>query len=119
MMSLIILQCLFYFGKATTVSHGKQYKLTVLEQEEYQHKYTHIAPEVISGRCRQSTYSDMFSVGGVFYRIIDFKVLKNKEIINNLSLLAGQCCVPQHTYQPSPKCVLTQFHQIQLSESVQ
>jgi len=39
------------FGKATTFSYEKQYKLTIHEQEENQCKYTHIAPEVISGCC--------------------------------------------------------------------
>lgn len=29
-------------------------------------------------------YSDLFSIRGVFYRIIDFEVLKDKEIISSL-----------------------------------
>lgn len=97
------------FGKATTVTQGKVYRLTLPEREEYQRKYVHIAPEVISGEYRQSTYSDMFSVGGVFYRIIDNDVLQSKEVDNRLSILAQQCRIPQYTNRPSAKHVLMQL----------
>ena len=88
------------------------YRLTLPEREEYQRKFTHIAPEVISGEYRQSTFSDMFSVGGVFYRIIDSNVLQSKEIDNSLSTLAKQCRMPQYTSRPLAKHVLLQLKNI-------
>lgn len=99
------------FGRATTITQGKLYRLTLSEREEYQKKFIHIAPEVISGEYSQSTFSDMFSVGGVFYRIID-NVLQSREIDNGLSTLAKQCRVPQYTSRPSAKCVLLQLKNI-------
>lgn len=54
-------------------------------------------------------YSDMFSVGGIFYRIIENSVLQNKEYDKSLSALAEQCQMPKYTSRPSAKCVLMQL----------
>ena len=55
------------FGKATTTSDGKLYCLTHAEKEDYWTRYSYLAPEVIEGESKQSTHSDMYAVGGLFY----------------------------------------------------
>ena len=42
------------FGKATYLAEAKGLKLSGHEQIEYTRKYTHLAPEVISGEANQS-----------------------------------------------------------------
>lgn len=59
------------FGKATTLSEAKRYHLSINDQAEHTRKFVHLAPEIISGESRQSAYSDIYSVGGVLYKIID------------------------------------------------
>ena len=55
------------FGKASKSTEGKYLSLTRVEKVEYLCKFPQIPPEVIEGNSRQSTYSDMYAVGGVFY----------------------------------------------------
>ena len=50
------------FGKACL---GEKLLLNAVEQDEYFAKFPHIAPEVIKGESRQTTLSDMFSVGRI------------------------------------------------------
>ena len=59
------------FGKVTKITNAKLYHLSLTEQQEYTVRYPHLAPEVIGGKRRQSVYSDMYSIGLVFYRITD------------------------------------------------
>ena len=78
------------FGKATTISQAKFYRLNVHEKHEYTIKYRHIAPEVIDGQQKQSVYSDMYSVGLVFYRVTDLCYLsQNKR--KDLADFAQKC----------------------------
>ena len=62
------------FGKASSVSNGKRYNLSLIEQADYNSRHFYLASEIISGETKQSRQSDMFAVGGIIYRIID----KNK-----------------------------------------
>ena len=59
------------FGTATRFTEAKRYNLSEFERREYICKYPHIAPEVIEGELKQSTFSDMFSFGKVLYQIMD------------------------------------------------
>lgn len=80
------------FGKATSASQGKKYNLSVLEKTQYRQKYPHIAPEVVEGESTQSTYSDMFSVGGIFDKIVDSGCLSHHvESEKKLIFLAKHC----------------------------
>ena len=97
------------FGKATMASQGKRYRLTLQEIQDYQRKYVHLAPEVINGEHKQSTYSDIFSVGGVLYRVTDSGFIQSKEISNGLNNLGRQCQIPLYTSRPSAKRVLMQL----------
>ena len=67
------------FGKATKLSNAKLYTLSELDQADYMSRpeNLYLAPEVLSGESRQSRYSDMFAMGGVFYKILDAKRLTN------------------------------------------
>ena len=47
------------FGKATKTANAKVYHLNLIEQQKYTVKYPHLAPEIISGRRKQSEYSVM------------------------------------------------------------
>ena len=50
------------FGKARYISNPKpEIDLSIFAQEEYRRSYTHIAPEIISGKGQQSKASDVFS----------------------------------------------------------
>lgn len=65
------------FGKATSIQSGKHCRLTLIDQADYisrPHISFYLAPEILSGESKQSTLSDIFALGGVFYRIVD----KNK-----------------------------------------
>lgn len=59
------------FGKATEISSAKKYNLSEPEKVQYLVKYPHIAPEVIHGDAKQSTYSDMYSTGMLFLKIFN------------------------------------------------
>lgn len=70
--------------------------MTSLQQKKMEHcqRYPHIAPEVIDGKARQSTYSDMFSFGSVLYKIVNNGcLLHTTEHGSNLKFLAENCCL--------------------------
>lgn len=92
------------FGKATALGEGRLYRLTPRQRDEYRAKYFNVAPEVIEGEHKQSVYSDMFSVGGVLYKICD--VLQCKEIRSKVCQLAEQCRIPQYMKRLSAKQAL-------------
>ena len=73
------------FGKATKLTKGKMYHLTVSEKEEYYHKFPQLAPEIIEGECRQSTFSDMYAVGGIINGIADKKCEEHRKVLLNLA----------------------------------
>ena len=84
------------FGKATKTTEGKLYRLTELEKESYRIRFAHIAPEVIDGECRQTTYSDMYAVGCLFYQISEGRSLKGSGTEKMLLNLAEKCCTVQY-----------------------
>lgn len=66
------------FGKATKLKYGKMFYLGTQDKLDYGKKFPHIAPEVVEGEYRQSVYSDMYAVGGVFYRLVESGCVSNK-----------------------------------------
>ena len=58
-------------GKGTKATQGKMYHLSHRQKIEYLQKFPHIPPEVIEGEYQQSTFSDMYAVGGLFYQIAE------------------------------------------------
>ena len=53
-------------GKGTKATQGKMYHLSHRQKVEYLQKFLHIPPEVIEGEYQQSTFSNMYAVGGLF-----------------------------------------------------
>jgi serine/threonine protein kinase len=51
------------FGKSRRIQDAKHYCLSQKEKEKYRQRYWHIAPELINGTHKQSTKSDIFSLG--------------------------------------------------------
>ena len=100
------------FGKATGELKGKMYSFTPTEKEQYRQKFPHIAPEVIEGDSKESTYSDMFAVGGILYKIADQGcLLANIEIQEKLLFLAGKCRIVQYRERFSAKTALSYIQQ--------
>ncbi len=69
------------FGKATMESQSRRHHLSESEKVEYLVKFPHIAPEVVHGESRQTTRSDMFSIGNVLQKMLDydcFRTFPNK-----------------------------------------
>lgn len=60
------------FSKANTIVKSKRDTLWEPEKRVYLVKYPYIAPEVVHGECKQSVYSDMYSVVLVLQKMIDY-----------------------------------------------
>ena len=59
------------FGKGCFISDGKVYKLSLQEQRRYAIEHPQVAPDLRDGHCRQSQYSDVYSLGRVIKQIND------------------------------------------------
>ena len=53
------------FGKGCFVADGKAYRLSLAERRCYTIEHPQVAPDVRDGHCRQSQYSDIYSLGSV------------------------------------------------------
>ena len=96
------------FVKATPLSEAKKYFLSANDQAEYTRRYLHIAPELISGESPQSVRSDMFSVGGILYKVVNAKKFdSNKNIRTTIEALAGRCRSVHYHKRPKAKEALT------------
>lgn len=92
------------FGKATTLGEAKRYHLSMKDQAEYTRKFVHLAPEVISGESKQSIYSDIFSAGGILYKIVDAKKFDcNRQIFSTVEGLAERCRSVHYHQRPRAK----------------
>lgn len=94
------------FGKATSVDKGKTYKLTDIEKSQYTTKFPHMAPEVINGFSPQSKMSDIYSLGGIFYKVHDHAAILSKDILGKLQNLATNCRSLCCSCRPSAKNVM-------------
>ena len=100
------------FGKATKVDEGKLYNLNAIEKDEYRLSFPHIAPEIIEAKSKQTTYSDMFSVGGILYHVADSKQISSCEYQKKgLTFLAEKCQVVQYHRRLSAKKALSFLHE--------
>ena len=96
------------FGKATTVSSARRYTLSEPEKVQYLVKYPHIAPEVVHGETKQSSYSDMFAVGRVFSKFSDqacFQGLPKKDVKELLSLINRLTSLVWHKRPTAEYCL--------------
>ena len=100
------------FGKATTTTQGKLCRLTELEKETYRLRCSHFAPEVIEGESRQSVYSDMYAVGGLFYRIAERSSVKGSSCEKIVLNIAEKCRLVQCHHRWNAHQALTAIQQI-------
>lgn len=93
------------FGKATSISHGRQYNVSASEKAQYQRKYPHIAPEVVDGKNRQSTSSDIYAVGVLFDKLLDHDCFFSlaASLKNEFALLSAKCKSCNYSSRPSAK----------------
>ena len=68
------------FGKACDMHKGKLYKLTNNEKEQYKTCHVHIASDLRDGVCRQSTHSDIYSLGRILHIVNGLDDLQNKDL---------------------------------------
>lgn len=92
------------FGKACRRDFGAKKNLGTEEQKMYHCKYKHIAPEVINGSHKQSTYSDIYSFGYLVYRIVSTTCKQSKV----LHKIVKQCYEVKtwHCRASLEKCIL-------------
>lgn len=53
------------FGKGCYVRNAKKYSLSCRKKQEYTQHHPQIAPDLVNGHCKQSMYSDIYSVGKI------------------------------------------------------
>lgn len=79
------------FGKGCFISDGKLYKLSLQEQRRYAIEHPQVAPDLHDGHCRQSQYSDVYSLGRVIKQIND-KFLHIPFIASHASFCTQYIC---------------------------
>ena len=99
------------FGKATSIHHGRRFYLTPIDQSDYisRPQSFYLAPEIISGESKQSSSSDIFALGGVFYRILDKKLIEFPTQRKELNKFAERCRSVHYYQRPSAKQALKFF----------
>ena len=97
------------FGKATKSTQGKTLYLNQQEKSEYVRKFPQIPPEVLEGQAQQSTFSDMYAVGGIFYRIAESGRISTSVYRKTLLNIAEKCRLITFLEQLSAKRALLQI----------
>lgn len=83
------------FGKARCMQSPRRYKLTEIEKKEYHEKYSHLAPELVSGLCPQSASTDVYSLGHIIKKVA-IVVHQNPELKK-----IADACKSHHSKRPS------------------
>lgn len=96
------------FGKATRCTQGRHYKLSEVEKVTYLTRYPHIPPEVVYGDQPQSTFSDVYALGKIFVRMMDYGCFESlrSDVKSKLLELNNNCCSIRYKERPSAKQVL-------------
>lgn len=97
------------FGKATKTIQGKFLHLSQQEKTEYQRKFPQIAPEVVEGEKQQSTFSDVYAIGGVLYRIAESGCISSMSQSKTVLGIAEKCRIPQYLQRLTVKQALKQL----------
>lgn len=98
------------FGKATDRTHGRHYSLSEIEKVTYLTRYPHIAPEVTHGERPQSTFSDIYSLGKVLIRMIDYGCFRSlsRDDRSKVRALSESCCSIHYSKRPpANQCLKT------------
>ena len=106
------------FNKATEISLGKLYKLSSDEKSLYRAYHSHMAPEVIDGTKKQTTASDIFSVGKLFRYICQKCTVQSgssdKSLIDSLESLAIQSISHSTISSPPAFLLLEKLQHLQI-----
>lgn len=100
------------FGKATKSTQGKILYLSHQEKSEYLRKFPQIPPEVIEGQTRQSTFSDMYAVGGILYCIAESGRILTSVYKKTLLNIAEECRLIAYSQRLSAKGALLQLQEV-------
>ena len=90
------------FGKACDIHRGKLYRLTENEKEHYKIHHAHIAPDLRDGVCRQSTQSDIYSLGRILNLVNNLLDLQNED----LKQLSDKCMQYHNNLHPNMVAIL-------------
>lgn len=91
------------FGKASNLTSGNKYQLTLSEKLRYYHEFQHMAPEVIEGKMKQSEKSDIYALGKMLAKVccIVEKLLAKDGIDTIPNLTKTKECICQCTSDKS------------------
>ena len=93
------------FSKATPILQGRQYHFSDSEKARYLSKYPHIAPEVVHGESKQSTFSDIYAIGMLFSKLLDYDCFfsLSGSLKDEFALLCAKCKTYNYSTRPSAK----------------
>ena len=93
------------FGKATSVSSGRRYNLSVSEKAQCLRKFPHVAPEVVQGESKQTTHSDIYAVGVLFSNLLahDCFFSLSSSLKNDFGSLSEKCKASNYRNRPTSK----------------
>lgn len=104
------------FGMATLIGENKRLRLTENDKAHYRIKCPHIAPEVIEGEHQLSTQSDIFSLGSVLYKCIDFGCFNKLPAVKSaITSLAGKCHAIDFHSRPKTATILEELQVVSVS----
>lgn len=98
------------FGKATDKEKGRMYHLSYYDMQKYHCRFPHMAPEVVDGKNRESTCSDIYAYGMLLKQVIG--AIRDCLCATQLQDLADRCSSNQPTRRPSAANALESFELI-------
>lgn len=94
-------------GKGCFIKDAKGYVLTEVEKKKFLQNHPQIAPDLVNGHCKQSTLSDIYSLGRVIKQVND-KCIK----LPYLMSLSCQCTEYLCTKRPDIGELCTTLHSL-------
>lgn len=94
------------FGKAIAKENGRMYHLSYFELQKYRTRFPHMAPEVVEGKERESTSSDIYAYGMLLKRIISANDCLSSSQLQDIS---EQCSANKPSSRPSAAKALETF----------
>lgn len=84
------------FGKSCFIDDGKMYKLSEQERHRYSLEHPQVAPDLRNGHCKQSQFSDVYSLGRIIKQIND-KFLCVPCVASHASMCTQYICTKRPT----------------------
>ena len=78
-------------GKGCYIRNAKSYSLSRQKKLDYARYHPQIAPDLVDGHCKQSKYSDIYSIGRVL-REVNRRVLKNPDLEKYSTMCMSYLC---------------------------